>query len=170
MKPNILYYSFCIEMATKVVHDYFVNIRKAYNSTIRGFASNDIIAIILTNIPYLYSFGICVYNILHPTFFQSMIWLFFAILTITEILTIISVRKTMPNLLTFSIFIYTAFGHWCIITNILMIFYVSAYYGIVSFMFATLCPSAILLLFCGDILRAMRRRMYDKIAELPQPT
>jgi len=73
-----------------------------------------------------------------------------------------SIWKTMPNLLTVSIFVYKCLGHWALVTFTIVIFYFSQYFvsSVTGNLSLGLLPSVGLLLFAADILRTQRTKMY----------
>lgn len=90
-----------------------------------------------------------------------------AVLLLAWLIAIISVWKTMPNLLTISVFIYTTMGHWCLVSAIILICYLSTVLPIsfTGYLIASVLPSTIFLICCADVMRSMRRRMYERIAQ-----
>jgi hypothetical protein len=71
----------------------------------------------------------------------------------------------MPNLLTFSIFVYTSIGHWCLISLFVFLCYLMYYtpIGSTASLLAALMPPILLLLLSGDVLRSVRTRLYALI-------
>jgi len=154
----------------KKQHDYCVGIRKAYAGLLSGLSSNNILAFILCGSPFYYILGFSIYsNSGHSSassLFGASPWIFMGILLSAWLLSALSMWKTMPNLLTASIFIYTTIGHWCIVSGFIIMIYGSSQLpaSYTGYLLAALVPSVIFLLFSGDLLRAVRKRMYDATA------
>ena len=57
-------------------------------------------------------------------------------------------------------------GHWCLVSSLIVIFYLSSQMALAytGYILGATMPSTALLLFCGDVLRALRKRMYERIA------
>jgi hypothetical protein len=145
--------------------DYFRGCRKAYASIIKAFAANNIVALFVTGVPIYYILSLGIYQSARSviSYYTSAVWVFLAILLTAWIIAAIAVWKTMPNLLTVGVFIYKAFGYWCLVSSFLVAIYLSPYVpGIVlSYALWALMPSIAFLLICGDILRSVRTRLYE---------
>lgn len=144
--------------------DYCFGCRKAYTSIIKTIAANNIIALAVAGVPIYYILTLGIYQASASILYQytSAVWVFLSIFILAWIIAAIATWKTMPNLLSFSIFIYKAFGYWCLVSTFIVAFYVSAYVPGVVLSYALWClmPSILFLLVCGDILRAVRSRLY----------
>jgi hypothetical protein len=153
--------------------DYFRGCRKAYASIIKAFAANNIVALFVTGIPIYYILSLGIYQSARSvlSYYTSAVWVFLSILLVAWIIAAIAVWKTMPNLLSVSIFVYKAFGYWCLVSSFLVAIYLSPYVpGIVlSYALWALMPSIAFLLICGDILRSVRTRLYEAL-EKPAAT
>ena len=152
--------------------DYCLGCRKAYASIIKTIAANNIIALAVAGIPIYYILSLGIYQasasiIYHYT---SAVWVLMSIFIIAWIVAAIATWKVMPNLLSFSIFIYKAFGYWCLVSTFIVAFYVSPYVPGVVLSYALWClmPSILFLLVCGDILRAVRSRLYAFLEQQSQ--
>jgi len=147
--------------------DFCSGVRKAYDAIVRALASNNIVAALLTGVPfyYLYSVGFAATRSA-VAYYTSAVWVFSAILTIAWILGIVAMWKMMPNLLTVTIMVYRAFGYWCLVSSFLVISYALPYLpaGLLGYVLAAILPSILFLLVCGDVLRAVRTRLYATIA------
>ena len=84
----------------------------------------------------------------------------------------ISLWKTCPNLLTLSIFAFTCFGHWALVTFVIILGYVvsaisltnfTAATGVSNLLTAALLPPILLLLFAADVMTTQRARMYEEL-------
>jgi hypothetical protein len=139
--------------------DYCLGCRKAYASIIKTTAANNIIALAVAGIP--------IYYIIYQ--YTSAVWVLMSIFIIAWIIAAIATWKVMPNLLSFSIFIYKAFGYWCLVSTFIVAFYVSPYISgtLLSYALWCLMPSILFLLVCGDILRAVRSRLYSFLEQQP---
>jgi hypothetical protein len=149
----------------KQPRDWFRGLRKSYNSIIKAFASNNIVALTICGIPFYY---MCGYGIFYSRYTSSIgmllsaVWTFMSIFLLTWVTAAVAVWKVMPNLLTSSIFIYTAIGHWCLISLFVILCYLSSYIpmGYAGSLLSAIMPPILFLLICGDILRAVRTRLY----------
>ena len=159
--------------------DYCSGIRKTYGSIVKALAINNIVASIITFIPVVYMIILGIYQAREISVYNttSSIWIFFTTLFIAWLIGLIAMWKTMPNLLTFTIFVYKAFGYWCLITTFITIFitifYASGYIPthIIGYLLIAIIPSIFFLLMSADILRAVRSRMYAIIeAGVPPST
>ena len=144
--------------------DYCLGCRKAYASIIKTIAANNIIALAVAGIPIYYILSLGIYQASASIIYQytSAVWVLMSIFIIAWIVAAIATWKVMPNLLSFSIFIYKAFGYWCLVSTFIVAFYVSPYISgtLLSYALWCLMPSILFLLVCGDILRAIRSRLY----------
>jgi len=153
--------------------DYFSGLRKAYNGVLSGLSSNNVLALLVCGAPFYYGLGFSIYGSAMRTYAATALggaaWAFMTILLIAWIIAAIAVRKTMPNLLSISVFIYTTMGHWCLVSGIIVAVYVSSMVPFIytSYLLSAFLPSILFLIFCGDVLRALRRRMYDHINSSP---
>jgi hypothetical protein len=145
--------------------DYFRGCRKAYASIIKAFAANNIVALFVTGVPIYYILSLGIYQSARSvlSYYTSAVWVFLSILLMAWIIALVAVWKTMPNLLTVGLFVYKAFGYWCLVSSFLAVIYLSPYVpGIVlSYALWALMPSIAFLLICGDILRSVRTRLYE---------
>ena len=144
--------------------DYCLGCRKAYASIIKTIAANNVIALAVAGIPIYYILSLGIYQASASIIYQytSAVWVLMSIFIIAWIIAAIATWKVMPNLLSFSIFIYKAFGYWCLVSTFIVAFYVSPYISgtLLSYALWCLMPSILFLLVCGDILRAVRSRLY----------
>ena len=146
--------------------DYCSSLRKTYNGFISGLSSNNMCALVVCGLPFYYSLGTSIYGVIVPMLYGKAAWIAMGVLLVAWLIAIISVWKTMPNLLTISVFIYTTMGHWCLVSAIILVCYLSTVLPIsfTGYLIASVLPSTIFLIFCADVMRSMRRRMYDRIA------
>ena len=146
--------------------DYCSSLRKAYNGFVSGLSSNNMCALVVCGLPFYYSLGTSIYGVIVPMLYGKAAWIAMAVLLLAWLIAIISVWKTMPNLLTISVFIYTTMGHWCLVSAIILVCYLSTVLPVsfTGYLVATVLPSTIFLIFCADVMRSMRRRMYDRIS------
>jgi len=153
--------------------DYFRGCRKAYASIIKAFAANNIVALFVTGVPIYYILSLGIYQSARSvlSYYTSAVWVFLSILLVAWVIAAIAVWKTMPNLLTVGVFIYKAFGYWCLVSSFLVAIYLSPYVSssILSYALWALMPSIAFLLICGDILRSVRTRLYE-VLEKPSAT
>jgi hypothetical protein len=153
--------------------DYFRGIRKAYAAVIKSIASNGTLAFVIAGIPiyYILSLGIYQASASVLTYYTSAVWVLLTIFIVAWIIAGLAIWKTMPNLLTVGIFIYKAFGYWCLVSAFIVAIYISPYVPgtVLSYALWCLTPSIVFLLICGDILRAVRTRLYDALNPVPNP-
>ena len=147
------------------VRDYFSGCRKAYNGVLSGLSSNNVLAILMGGGPFYYLLALSIYGSAERSLFGTATWIFMSVLFLAWILAAIAAFKTMPNLLSISVFTYTSMGHWCLVSSLIVIFYMSSQMALAytGYLLAATMPSTALLLFCGDVLRALRKRMYERI-------
>jgi hypothetical protein len=71
----------------------------------------------------------------------------------------------LPNLLTVTIFSYTSLAHWSIISFLILMVYGWGVLpvGVFAYLTAILIPGTLVLLFCGDLLRVRRRKMFQAL-------
>jgi len=149
----------------KPPRDWFRGIRKSYNSIVKAFASNNIVALTLCGVPsyYMRGYGIFYSRLSTPLgVLLSAVWTFLSIFLLSWAIAGIAIWKVMPNLLTVSIFVFTAIGHWCLISLFVILCFLSYYIpmGYAGSLLSAIMPPIFLLLICGDILRAVRTRLY----------
>lgn len=152
--------------------DYCSGLRKSYDAITKALASNNIVAALFTGLPYYYLFGVGTYQTrMTIGYYTSAVWVFSAILTIAWLIGLFAMWKTMPNLLTFTIFIYKAFGYWCLVSFFIVICYLTAYLpsGWLGLIVAAILPSILFLLVCADVLREVRTRLYKVLEPPPAP-
>ena len=164
-------------------------LRKSYNASLRCLSAKKAVAIIVSGLPFWYLLAEAIYisvelravsgswTPLMPLFhiFQSFSgvasgtgWSLVSFVLISWILGMISIWKTLPNLLSIAIFVYKCIGHWSLISFFILIFGGLSYAASsLLFLFAaSLLPPILLLLYCADVMRSMRGRMYDEIEEV----
>jgi len=162
-------YSYIDILHTMTRYDYCKGIRTVYDKLIKSFASNNIVAAVLTGCPFYYLFGVGTYQTrMAIGYYTSAVWVFSAILTLAWIVGVIAMWKTMPNLLTSTIFVYKAFGYWCLVSFFLVLGYVTPYLppGYLGLIIAAILPSILFLLICADVLREVRTHLY-KLLDTP---
>lgn len=153
------------------IRDYCGGCRKAYNGVLSGLSSNDILATLVGGGPFYYLLAVSIYGSTARSLFGTATWIFMSVLFLAWIIAAIAAFKTMPNLLSISVFTYTSMGHWCLVSSLIVIFYLSSQMQLsyTGYILSATMPSTALLLFCGDVLRALRSRMYERIAAAPAP-
>ena len=152
-----------------MARDYCGPFRKSYNGVLNALAATNVIAGIFTGVPFSYLFAIAGYYTNSPNYYTQPIWIFGSILAVGWTIGMIALWKTMPNLLTVAIFLYKAIGYWCLVSFFLVLFYFTPYLhgmGTLEIVMIVIIPSILLLLFCADILRIVRTRLY-KLLDTP---
>lgn len=151
--------------------DACVSLRKTYNGLLNALTAWRWLAALLGGLPVLYIFAFLLYNALHVTVYTSYLagatYSMFGVLIFGWLLAILSIFCMYPNLLTISIFLYKCLGHWALVSFIILLFYGFSYLPaqLTAYLAAGIIPSIILLLFCADILRNQRSRMFKTIEE-----
>lgn len=145
-------------------------LRKSYAAILKGCASNNLVAALLSGLPFYYSLSVGIYQSVGAhsyltAIFGSSVWIFMSILLIAWLLAGFAIWKTLPNLLSVSVFVYTAMGHWCLISGLIVMFYVSSQVplNVTGYLLTAMLPSIALLLLSGDILRGVRGRLYGEV-------
>ncbi len=146
--------------------DYCSGCRKAYNGILSGLSSNNVLAILVGGVPFYYLLGISIYGSAVTSLFKTASWLFMTAVLIAWLLAALAAWKTMPNLLSISVFVYTSMGHWCLVSFLIIVFYGSSQMALAytGYLLLATLPSTVFLLFCGDVFRALRSRMYERIS------
>jgi len=153
-----------------MARDYCSGLRKLYNGILSVLASTNVVACIVTATPILYMIILAIYQShMIVGYNTSSIWAFFTTLLVGWILGIVAIWKTMPNLLSFTIFLYKAIGYWCLITTFILLFYMAGYLplNVLGYLLAAIIPSIFLLLVSADVLRIVRTRLYTALEALP---
>lgn len=147
--------------------DLCSGVRKTYDAVVRALAANNVAAALIAGIPFYYMYSVAVAATRSSVaYFTSAIWAFSVVLTLAWILGIVAMVKTMPNLLTVTIIVYRAFGYWCLVSFFLVLAYTLPYLpsGSLGYILAVILPSILFLLVCGDVLRAVRTRLYAALS------
>jgi hypothetical protein len=108
----------------------------------------------------------------YTTYLTSAGFSIFAILFAAWLVGIFSIWKTMPNLLSVTIFTYKCLGHWALVSFFIILFYMSQYLPstITSYLSAGFLPPVVLLLFTADVMRTQRAKMWEALnAEANKP-
>ena len=144
-------------------------IRKTYNAFMALCASNNYIASLLISFPLIYYLTIIglqnYYTSPHIYMITNTSYGFVSVLVVAYCLALLCVFKTMPNLLTISIFVFKAFGYWMLISFMILIFYgFSILPSIISkYISLIIIPEIILLMFSANIMREIRTKMFKKL-------
>lgn len=178
-------------MAAKV-QDGCRCVRDAYNGLLNACGSNKHVVAFLFGSPVYWTIGaIIVYA---PTWNESAstaayyrstistpVFSILAILSLAWFVAIFAVLRFWPNLVSISVFIYEAFGHWCLI-SLAILAYVSVgnIFGVtvnLMRMYLSFIGFPILLLLLNaEILRTHRSKMFshnvsqDRMIEIPETT
>lgn len=166
-------------------------LRKSYNASLRCLSAKKIVAVLVSGLPFFYLLAEAIYlsvqlsavrgsaawsNSLAPLFsiFQTFSgiasgtgWTLVSFVLLSWILAMVSMWKALPNLLSVSIFVYKCIGHWSLVSFFILLFGGMSY-AASSYLFAfaaSLLPPILLLLYCADVMRSMRGRMYDTMEE-----
>ena len=155
-------------------YDTCISLRKTYTAVLKFLTSNNMVIAATTALPTIYVLGYMINNITSYTTIGYTSYLtgsgfsIFTILFIAWANAMFSIWKTMPNLLTVSIFIYKCIGHWALVSFLIILFYSSQYVAsrITSYLASGFLPSVILLLFAADIMRTKRTKMYEALTSV----
>jgi hypothetical protein len=165
----------CINFINTMARDYCSPLRKSYTGVLKALAATNVVAGLFTGVPFYYLFAIAGYYTNLPTYYYysyytQPIWIFGSILMVGWIIGMVALWKTMPNLLTIAIFLYKAIGYWCLVSFFLVLFYFTPYLhgmGTLGMVMIVILPSILFLLFCADILRTARTRLYTALDPRP---
>ena len=157
--------------------DVCVSFRKTYNAILNFCASNTVTAALFGALPPVYILSYMIYNttqntpFIYASYMTGSGFSIFGILAAGWLLACLSLWKTMPNLLSLTIFLYKCLGHWAFVSFVIVLFYFTHYAGfrVTGYLAAGLLPPIVLLLFAADVLRARRTKMYAALAA-PAPT
>ena len=95
-----------IQPASNQTKDYCSGLRKAYNGILSGLSSNNVLAILVAGAPFYYLLAVSIYGSAARSLFGTAAWIFMSVLFLAWILAAVAAWKTMPNLLSISVFIY----------------------------------------------------------------
>jgi hypothetical protein len=149
--------------------DKCISIRKTYEAVLNLLTSNNLSVIIISIIPIIYILGYTIHNLVSTTnyiyYFTGAGFTLFSIILLAWFIVILSIWKTMPNLLTVSIFIYKCIGHWSLVSFLILIFYLSQYLSssITQYLAFGFLPFIGFLIFATDVLRTKRTKMYSQL-------
>ena len=149
------------------MRDYCKGCRSTYNAILGLLSQNNVLATIIAGLPNYILIGLCAsqWSYFAYSIYSSATYTILAFLLLAWIISIISIFKVYPNLLTVSIFVYKCLAHWSIVSLLIMIFYGWKYVPmqIVGSLLGTLFPLIISLFLCGDVLVSVRRRLFTII-------
>lgn len=149
--------------------DACVSLRKTYTAVLGALVAYSWMAGVTAGLPVLYFIGFLIYNSVNPSYIASLLstsgYSVFGVLLFAWVVAAVSIWRTMPNLLTFTIFIYTCLGHWSLVSFVILIFYGfhNLPWSYMAYLFTILLPSILLLLFSGDLMRAKRSAMFREL-------
>ena len=149
-----------------MARDYCSGLRKTYTGVLSVLAKTNVVAAIVSVIPIVYMVGLGIYQANAILGYNtSTIWAFFSTLLVGWLLGIVALWKTMPNLLSFTIFLYKAIGYWCLVTTFIVLFYMTGYLPlqVIGYLLAAIIPSVFFLLAGADVLRLVRTRLYARL-------
>ncbi len=164
-----------VQYTMKRGRDTCRSLRKTYNAVLKMLTGWKWLPAIIAGIPVIYVIGFMIYSSaissLLTSFLSGTGYTIFSVLMLSWILAVISIWKTLPNLITISIFIYKCIGHWSLVSFVVLLFYgihirASAY---IYYLVAFLLPPIILLLFCADVMRTIRTRMFVALEPIASP-
>jgi hypothetical protein len=123
------------------IRDACSSVREFYNGLLKACGSNKWVTLFLFGSPVYWQIGaIILYqavwneSAITASYFKQLIsspvYTILSILSCSWLLAIFSVLRFWPNLLSISVFVYEAFGHWCLVTLAVLLYI----YGTPSFM------------------------------------
>jgi hypothetical protein len=123
------------------IRDACSSVRDFYNGLLKACGTNKWVALFLFGSPVYWQIGaIILYqaiwneNSVTQAYFKQLIsgpvYTILSILSFSWLLAIFAVLRFWPNLLSISVFLYEAFGHWCLVTLAVLLYI----YGTPSFM------------------------------------
>jgi hypothetical protein len=151
--------------------DLCKGVRTTYVACLNFLAANGWAAAVLSGLP-TYTLIVAMINIhsSSPQYFVADIigrglYVLFTIITLTWLIGLLSLWRMLPNLLTLTIFSYTALAHWSIVSFLILMVYGWGVLPLQVFAYLTaiLIPGTIVLLLCGDLLRIRRQLMFKAI-------
>jgi hypothetical protein len=151
--------------------DFCKGLRATYGATLQFLAANGWLIGVVSGLPS-YTLIVAMINIhsSSPQYFVADIigrglYVLFTLITLVWFLGLLSVWRVLPNLLTVTIFSYTSLAHWSIISFLILMVYGWGVLpvGVFAYLTAILIPGTLVLLFCGDLLRVRRRKMFQAL-------
>ena len=149
-------------------NDLCLSLRKTYNAVINLVARYAKVAHIITIIPIIYILVFMIVNTTQNIFIYSSYltgsgFTIFTVLLIAWLISILSVWKIMPNLLTISIFVYKCLAHWALVSFLIILFYISQWVPtqVTGYFIILFILPIISLLFASDVMRAQRSNLYE---------
>ena len=152
------------------------SLRKSYAALLRALTFSRWVSGALSLLPIIYVLLFLIANSVgqyaYSAFLTGPGYTIFAVLLLSWGVMAISLWKTCPNLLTLSIFAFTCFGHWALVTFVIILGYVvsaisltnfTAATGVSNLLTAALLPPILLLLFAADVMTTQRARMYEEL-------
>jgi hypothetical protein len=153
------------------------SLRKSYAACLRALTLNRWIGGACTLLPIAYIFSFMLTNSVGSyalaVYLMGPGWTIFSVLLMAWILMVICLWQRCPNLLSVSIFLFTCFGHWALVSFVVVLGYasrdlsrtsVAAATQLGSYFTAGLLPPVLLLLLAADVLRTQRDRMFEELA------
>jgi hypothetical protein len=163
-------------------------VRDAYNGLLNICGSNKYVALFFFGSPIYWIIGAIISytpqwnDAARKEYYQrvisSPVYTILAILSFAWLFASFAVLRFWPNLVSVSVFIYEAFGHWCIISLVILA-YVSGIGSplvngeLMRMYFAFIALPIFLLLLSSEILRTHRSKMFgnnvsqDRMIEMP---
>jgi hypothetical protein len=151
------------------------SLRKTYGACLRALTVSRWVGGLCSLLPVAYILIFMISNSVgsfpYAVYLTGPGYTMFAILFAGWILMAVCLWQRCPNLLSVTIFLFTCFGHWALVTFVIILGYVSSGLHNIniaanfsSYLTAALLPPILLLLFAADILRAQRSRMFDELS------
>jgi hypothetical protein len=170
-------------MPAPQIKDGCVFVRDAYNGFLNLCGSNRWVSTFMFGGPVYWFMGCIIYYSKiwgdgnYRNTVASPAYTILAILMFSWCLAIFSVFRFWPNLLSISIFIHESFGHWCLV-SLMMLWYISNQSisitaELMKMYFALIALPILLLLIGAEILRTHRSKMFshnvsqDRMIERP---
>ncbi len=98
-------------------------------------------------------------------YISGFIYLLLGLICASWILAILCMWRLYPNLLSVSVFVYNSLAHWSLVSILMVLFNGWSFLSIQLFgrVLAALMPLIVSLYICGDVLVAVRQRLFTVI-------
>ena len=166
------------------IKDGCIFVRDIYNGLLKLCGTNKWVTSFLFGSPVYWTIGaIIIYspdwnkNSYTRAYYQNLIsspvYTILSILSFAWLLAIFAVLRFWPNLVSISVFIYEAFGHWCLVTLAVLAYVQGGPSGysketdeemkkaLIKMYFAFIAMPVFLLLLSAEILRTHRSKMFS---------
>ena len=145
--------------------------RKSYDAILKFLASNNWSAGFIAGMPlyYLAAMMIAYHSTAVATLLSGGSYSFLGALIVAWANAGLCLWRIWPNGLTLSVFVIKALGYWSFISFFILLFYGMSRLPleVTTYLFVTIMPEILILLFAADVLRAARTRHFALLETLP---